>query len=283
MKVNLMNSQNMENIRLSELYSYFEKEDLQISNEFNEKLIIFNDKLQVIKNYSPKFKKIIKEKLIDFEQTKIILQSLENIDIELRELEAIHNGYDILFTNISNILGIIPNLVRKIPFVFDLSTGFSFTGGKVNVQGSEESFIYSINHQNLVDFIINIKNLIKPSTSIDNNFQVNPISSNIKQISITISFLKEEYCPNVLYIQIPESIERIIDLGNNLKNLFNPYKLVIGNNFLLGQIKSVIDSFNNIREHFIQNSEDKEIKLKGKFKDAYSTVSEFNRLILLMN
>ena len=274
-----MNSQNNRQLRMREILSDFEEGNLQVPKTLDGDLFEFSQTCELLNDFAPHLKSVLNTKTIHYDQIEEFNQDLNEIKTTLLKLETIHDKNDQFFTKISNIVDASSNLIIKSHYVSNLTTS-SWSG---HVKSTASSHYYTINHQKLVDLLINLKYLAKPMAPDGINFQNSHICQKIKDLMDVLPFIKEEYIPNVLYSKVPESIKQIVLLGENLNELTQSYITLVKSEFLNAHVERVINDFHQIQKKFNENPNVKLIRLKRKFKIALLKLSEMFRIIQLFS
>ncbi|MFX1464477.1 MAG: hypothetical protein ACFFBF_15755 [Promethearchaeota archaeon] len=274
-----MNNQNNGLLSLREILSYFEKSDLQIPKKFFENFIQFNKTVEMLKGYKSNLRDVYYEKLIQLEHLQVIDRDLNEIKTILIKLKSIYSDNTTFFTRLYNIMNDSSGLVKKIRYVSNMGTD---AFGR-HVSNPYYSYFYTIIHSKLFDLLINAKDLVKSMSPVDNIYQNFPICQKVKELIEILPTIKDEYLSDVLYIKIPNSIERIINLSNDLKELMHWFVFLFENEFLEGLVQTVINNFQGIQVYFSGREIriGQKIKLRGKFKNAYSALSELYHSLLI--
>lgn len=274
-----MNNQNNGLLSLREILSYFEKSDLQIPKKFFENLIQFNKTVEMLIGYKSNLRDVYYEKSIQFEHLQVIDRDLNEIKTILIKLKSIYSDNTTFFTRLYNIMNDSSGLVKKIRYVSNVGTD---AFGR-HVSKTYYSYFYTIIHSKLFDLLINAKDLVKSMSLVDNTYQNFPIYQKVKELIEILPTIKDEYLSGVLYIKIPNSIERIINLSNDLKELMHWFVFLFETKFLEELVQTVINNFREIQIYFSRTEIriEQKIKLRGKFKNAYSALSELYRSLLI--
>ena len=261
-----MNNQNKKQLEVSEILSYFEKENLRIPKTLAENFNRFCHTIEMLKGYKLHLNNIFDKKTFYFQQLDEFLQYISDIKTFYLDLQRIYQDIAEDHSKISIIANDASSLVNKIPYLAELKT--SITGDYV--RNEKYSHFYVINHQELIGFLSNVKDLVKPVDTYD--IQNSPISDKLIEIINIIPSIKSEYLPDVVFSKVPESIERIIILSEDLKKLNKPFIYLKKFGFLKELMELVSNDFHKIENYFKVNPHKNLIKFKGKFRKAYSNL-----------
>lgn len=258
-----MNSPQTKRLQLKNILSYFEKENLHIRRELVESLNEFKFNIESLAAYKPYFKDILDNKVFHFQQLEVSIQYINEIKNLYLDLERIYQRISEDYNKILQMLNNISDIILKVPYVSSVRTTL-----KREVKRVGRDHFYMINHLMLIQFLNNIKNLVEPIDSYD--LQNSPVSEIFDQIIKIIPSIKEEYLPNVLYLNVPDSVEQIIVLGENLRSLFPflSFSFLEEIESLLEFMELVNNEFYKIENYYKTNQDKNSKKVKGKFKNA---------------
>jgi len=270
-----MNIQNSKQIQLSEILSYFEKENLGIPKTLTENLNRFFQIIELLKGYKTYLNKVLSTKTIQFQQLEEFLQNIHEIKTFYLDLETIYQNIAVDYDKISTIINEASNLVKKKPYVVEFRT----TSFGDYVRGKREAHFYIINHSELISFLNKVKDLVKPVDIYE--VQYTAFIVKFKELIDILPFIKFDYLPDVVYANVPEQFERIIILSEELKNLCENISFLETYGFLKEFLDNMVKEVNKIQEYFKLNPDINVLKLRGKFRKVYSNINTLHRALSL--
>jgi hypothetical protein len=265
-------------LELREILLYFEKQNLHIPSQLDDKLKTYSFVVESFSKYKKHVKDILDDNTFHLQQLGDFLQNIKDIKSLFLDLETIYDEMGEYYKKISLILTNISDLVIKLPYITRVKTHVTQAAiGDRHVLGQEKSHFYIIDHQVLIDFLTNIKNLGIPEDTF--NIQNSPISGKLNQIMKIIPAIKSEYLPDAVYGNVPESFEQIITISRDLRELFSPFYFLEDFDPLREFMELVNKDFYKIEEYFKKNPDKDCIKLKGKFKKAHLNLNKLYRVL----